>query len=277
MTSVTVGDLVFDVRVGGPADATPVVLLHGFPQTSLAWQGVWPRLIAAGYRVLAPNQRGYSPGARPEDVSAYAIPCLVADVIGILDALGIERAHVVGHDWGAAIAWQVAARHPDRVRSLVAVSVPHPGAFAAALRSDEDQRRRSRYIQAWQEKGVTEDALLGDGQGSLRAMLAQVPPEHATAYLDLLGQPGVLTKALNYYRALSFEDFAEAGVITVPTMHVWSDQDIALGPTAAHATGEWVTAPYRFEVLTGVSHWVPETAAPALSDLLVEHLGTYPD
>jgi pimeloyl-ACP methyl ester carboxylesterase len=152
--SLAVGDLVFDAVATGPADGRLVLLLHGFPQTSHSWRRVWPGLGWAGYRVVAPDQRGYSPGARPDGVDAYRMPELVADVVGMLDALGADQADVVGHDWGAAVAWQLAGRHPERVRTLTTVSVPHPLAFVEALRTDDDQRRRSLYMRDFGRPGL---------------------------------------------------------------------------------------------------------------------------
>lgn len=262
-----VGDLTFDAVCEGPEDGRLVLLLHGFPQSSWSWRRVLPVLAEAGYRVVAPDQRGYSPGARPEGVAAYRMPELVADAVGMLDALGAETADVVGHDWGAAVAWQLAYRRPERVRSLTAVSVPHPLAFVAALRTDEDQRRRSEYMRWFQQEGVAEERLLG---GGLRELFGGAPDaEHYVAHLS---QPGALTAGLNWYRAQDLADIETMGPVQVPTLYVWSDEDAALGPVAADATGRHVDAPYRFEVLHGVSHWVPEEAADELSRLLLEHL-----
>ncbi|MBK5306479.1 MAG: alpha/beta hydrolase [Frankiaceae bacterium] len=269
--------LVFDALTDGPADGRLVVLLHGFPQTSWSWRHVIGVLAAAGYRVVAPDQRGYSPGARPEGVPAYAMPHLVADVVGMLDALGAERADVVGHDWGAAVAWQLADRHPSRVRTVTAVSVPHPLAFVEALRTDDDQRQRSQYMRLFQVEGKAEEVLLRDGDGGLRTFFGGA---EATAdvdrYVALMQQPGVLTTCLSWYRAQDLEDVKGMGPTTVPTLYVWSDNDLALGPVAAHATAGFVTAPYRFEVLHGVSHWIPEEAHGELSTWLLEHLAAHP-
>jgi pimeloyl-ACP methyl ester carboxylesterase len=264
-----VGDLTFDAVTQGPADGPLVLLLHGFPQTSWSWRRVMPVLAAAGYRVVAPDQRGYSPGARPVDVSAYRMPDLVADVIGMLDALGADTADVVGHDWGAAVAWQVAYRHPARVRTLTAVSVPHPLAFVAALRTDEDQRRRSEYMRWFQQEGTAEEALLA---GGLRELFGGAEDADADHYVAHMSQPGALTAGLNWYRAQELADVETMGPVQVPTLYVWSDQDAALGPVAADATAQFVDAPYRFEVLHGITHWVPEQAPDELSRLLLEHL-----
>lgn len=259
--------LVLDAVGNGPQDGEVVLLLHGFPQTSWSWRGVWPSLVEAGFRVVAPDQRGYSPDARPVGIEHYAMTHLVADAVAVLDALGADTAHVVGHDWGAAVAWQLAGRHPDRVRTLTAVSVPHPVAFVEALRSDPEQRARSRYMKDWADPG-TENRLLEGGLGELFG----IPAVDAAHYLERMREPGALTAALSYYRAQSIKDLDGLGPITAPTLHVWSDRDAALGPTAARATGEHVAGPYRFEVLAGVSHWVPEEAAGRLTALLLEHL-----
>lgn len=262
-------DLVLDARVGGPLDGPVVLLLHGFPQTSWCWRGVWPSLVEAGYRVVAPDQRGYSPGARPDGIEPYTMAHLVADAVGVLDAVGAERAHVVGHDWGAAVTWQVAARHPDRVRTMTALSVPHPLAFADALRTDPDQRQRSQYMKDWHDPEV-ETALL---DGGLEQVFGGIPTVDGAHYLAVLREPGVLTRALNYYRAASKADLQGLGPITAPTLHVWSDDDAALGPVATQATATHVEGPYRLVVLHGVSHWIPEQVPDEVAGLLLEHLG----
>ena len=265
---IPVGELVLDAVAVGPPDGEVVVLLHGFPQTSWSWRRVWPALADAGLRVVAPDLRGYSPDARPEGTDSYRMSLLVSDVVAVLDHVGTEQAHVVGHDWGAAIAWQLAARRPERVRTLTAVSVPHPVAFAEALRTDEDQRRRSKYMKDWRSPDA-EQQLLG---GGLEELFGGIPAVDAERYLPRLREPGALTAALAYYRAQSLADLAGLGPVTAPTLPVWSDADAALGPAAAHATGARVAGPYRFEVLEGVSHWVPEEAADRLVALLLEHL-----
>ncbi len=227
----------------------------------------------------------------PPSVEDYRIGELVGDVLAVADRWGLDRFDLVGHDWGAMVAWVVAARHPDRVRTLTAVSVPHPRAFAAAFganesaaggRADEDQRQRSSYIQVFRaEGGVAERALLGeDGSGDgLRAMFdaSGLPSdtEEVRRFTAAMLEPGALTAALNWYRATEPHSLSDVGAITVPTLYVWSDNDIALGAKAAYATVDWVSAPYRFEVLAGVSHWIPETAPPELNRLLLEHLAAH--
>ena len=140
LTDPDSGELVFDVLVAGPDDGPAVILLHGFPETAQSWVHQTPVLAAAGYRVIAPDQRGYSPDARPTEVTAYRTDRLVADVVGLADALGVDRFHLVGHDWGGAVAWQVAGRHPDRLLTLTVLSTPHPAAFVPRVAA-----QRSRY------------------------------------------------------------------------------------------------------------------------------------
>jgi len=262
--------MVFDVAAAGPADGELVILLHGFPQSSAIWKPQLESLAAAGYRACAPDQRGYSPRARPEAVERYGVGHLVDDVLGLADRLGAERFSVVGHDWGAVVAWHLAGRYPERVRTLTALSVPHPVAFVTALTStDPDQRDRSRYISFFQQVGTAETALLG---GGLLAMLqaSGYPLDPAGPVAQMSG-PGALTAALNWYRAMG-AGLAAVGPIGVPTLFVWSTGDVALGREGAEATASHVEGRYRFEVLEGVSHWIPEEVPDLLSRLLLEHL-----
>ncbi|MCM0678173.1 alpha/beta hydrolase [Micromonospora phytophila] len=262
--------LTFDVRAGGPEDGAPVLLLHGFPQHGGEWDAVVPALHAAGLRTYALDQRGYSPGARPKAVEAYRMPELVADAVAVLDALGVEAAHVVGHDWGAVVGWNLAARHPERVRTLTAVSVPHPAAMAHALTTDPQQKARSAYILLFRQPGKAEKALLALGATGLRRMLTGVgDDERVAAYADPMREPGALTAALNWYRAMDRTDMAATGPAPVPTTFVWSDRDIAIGRTAAKACADHVTGDYRFVELHRVSHWIPDEAPAPLAEAIL--------
>lgn len=266
----TVGKLTFDVATAGPDDGEPVLLLHGFPQSYDAWQPITPLLTAAGLRVIAPDQRGYSPDARPDGVEAYTIEHLVDDVIGILDAYDVTQAHVVGHDWGASVAWALAAHHPDRVATLTAVSVPHLAAFGHALATDPDQRSRSRYISAFREPGRAEEALLADDGRRFRAMFAgHVPEALVDAHWRRHGSGGGLTATLNWYRAMT-PAMSDLPAVTVPTTFVWSNGDDFLGRTGAEACGGYVTADYRFTELDDVSHWIPEEAPEQLARQVID-------
>jgi pimeloyl-ACP methyl ester carboxylesterase len=270
-----VGEFTFDALAAGPEDGDLVLMLHGFPQSSYEFRSQIPVVAEMGFRVVAPDQRGYSPGARPEGVEAYATPNLVADVVGMADALGRERFHVVGHDWGAAIAWSVALANPDRVISLVALSVPHPFAFSEALGSSTgDQAGRSGYFQLFASDSAATTFLANDA-ARLREIYAGwggLSDEDVQVYVDLLSEPGALQAALNWYGAMSLgAGGAAVTPIGMPTMFVWSTEDTALGREGAELTEKYVEGPYRFEVIEGVSHWIPEEAADQLNELLREH------
>jgi pimeloyl-ACP methyl ester carboxylesterase len=269
------GGMVFDALAAGPADGEPVLLLHGFPQTARCWRHQLAALADAGRRAVALTQRGYSPRARPPEVGAYAMADLVGDVLAVAGALGWDRFDLVGHDWGGAVAWQVAGRHPERVRALAVLSTPHPRAFAQASEDPGgDQRRRSFYIDLFRAEGSEAGMLANDGAG-LRLIFAGsgMTEEEAHPYLQALSTEEALRAALHWYRAARLTDVEGLGPIVAPTLYVWSTEDPALGPEAAEATAAAVEGPYRFVVLEGVDHWVPEHAADRVSELLVEHLG----
>ncbi|WBB66958.1 alpha/beta hydrolase [Micromonospora sp. WMMD812] len=261
----------FDVRAGGPGDGPPVLLLHGFPQHGGEWDDVVPALHAAGLRTYALDQRGYAPDARPTEVAAYRLPELVADAAAVLDALGVDAAHVVGHDWGAVVAWGLAAHHPARVRTLTAVSVSHPAAFGYALAHDVRQKARSSYIALFRQSGgKAETVLLALNAAALRRLLSGVGDAARVArYAGPMREPGALTGALNWYRAMSGADMKAVGPVTVPTTYVWSDRDVAIGRTAAEACAAHVTGDYRFVELPGVSHWIPDEAPAALAEAIL--------
>ncbi|HEV2639645.1 MAG TPA: alpha/beta hydrolase [Actinocrinis sp.] len=279
---IPVGEYVFDLAEQGetsPGAGRPVLLLHGFPQTHRCFDAVAERLLAAAadtgrpLHLLAPDQRGYSPGARPAEISAYAIGELVADVLAILDAAGIGTVDVVGHDWGAAVAWNLAARHPDRVRTLTAVSVPHPAALTAGIAQDPEQKEKSAYIGLFRQPGGNaEDVLLGDGAERLRALYAPLSAEAIAPHFAALSDPAALTPALNWYRAMSAQDSLELPEVSVPVTFLWSNGDVAIGRFAAERCASHVTGPYRFVELDGVSHWIPDQAPDALADAILRQL-----
>ena len=262
--------LTFDVRDAGPADGEPVVLLHGFPQDGRAWDRVAPVLHGAGLRTLAPDQRGYSPMARPRARSAYRSRELVDDVLALLDTAGLERAHVVGHDWGAAIGWALAAWHPGRVATLTALSVPHPGAMAKALVSS-DQALRSYYMAVFQLPVLPERLLLAGGGAPLRRALRHggLPTELADHYVARMREPGALTAALNWYRAIPWSSRDPVQRVRVPAQLIWGARDTFLGRTGVERTEQFCRGRYRLEVLEEHSHWLPELASERVAELVV--------
>jgi pimeloyl-ACP methyl ester carboxylesterase len=275
LIDIPVGSLTFDGRADGPEGGEPVLLLHGFPQTSLSWRPQIAALAGAGYRACAFDQRGYSPRARPAEVEAYRNAELVADVLGVADALGFDRFHLVGHDWGGAVAWQVAGRHPDRLRTLTVVSTPHPGAMGMAFAGQlgGDQTQRSSYIEIFRAEG-SEDGFVDDDHQFFRLLFAAsgMPEGRGEPYVEALGTREAMRAALNWYRAADLSLIEGLGPVVAPTMYVWSDCDPALGREAAEATAQFVDGPYRFEVLEGVGHWIAEAAPDRLNALLLDHV-----
>ena len=278
MTQIALGDLTFDVRTAGPEDGEVAILLHGFPQTSYEWRHQIRALAEAGFRVVAPDQRGYSAGARPTDTADYGLPLLVQDVLGLADAVGADRFHIVGHDWGAIVTWAVAVAAADRVITANPVSVPHPDAFARVLADPEScQVAASSYFDVFIQPD-SEDGFLANDQALLRGLYAGMGEDATAEYLRVLGSKPALGAALDWYRANIGDRNLQrpaTGAVTVPTMFTWSDGDTALCIDGAVLTEEYVDGPYRFEVLEGIDHWIPEMAAEKMSSLLVEHLTQY--
>jgi pimeloyl-ACP methyl ester carboxylesterase len=273
--AIPANGLVFTADVAGPANGDLVLLLHGFPQTRHAWRAELRALAAAGFRTCAPDQRGYSACARPGGIEAYRVENLVADALAIADALGAERFHLVGHDWGGQLAWIAAAQNPERVRTLSVISRPHPAAFARALKDDPEQANRSRHHRTNLRAEAT-DEMLADGAARLRAALARqwVPETDVAAYLATLGERAALDAAVNWYRAAASSGLAAADVppVRVPTLYVWGDADATVGRPAAEGTRKFVDAPYRFVEVPGVGHFVTDQAPEVFPPLLLSHL-----
>lgn len=273
------GELTFEVVDRGPADGPPVVLLHGFPQFNTSWEPVMERLAADGYHCVAPNQRGYSPGAQPRRRRDYVAEELVGDVVALIDALGVQKVHVVGHDWGAAVAWGMSALVPDRVATMTAFSVPHPAAFFTAMATSR-QGLASWYMYIFQLPWLPERWLnRGGGTGLTWFTSKYLGQSRAAAARDCQGitANGALTTALNWYRAVPFN---KPGLIrtkvAVPAMHVWSDGDKACCEKGSSITAQFVTGEYRFEILRGVSHWIPDECPDVASRLLLNWFADHP-
>ena len=255
--------LLFECDVAGQSDAPLVLLLHGFPQTSYTWRHQLPALAEAGFLAAAPNQRGYSPGARPEGAAAYATELLVADAIGIAAALGRERFHLVGHDWGGQLAWLLAANHPQHVETLTVLSRPHPRAFSEAMKTDTQQAHRSRHHRAFQDPDSAR-LLLEDDARRLRGSLRDqgVADADIEAYLSRLASEEALDAAINWYRSTGRSASAlvgkEVANIEVPTLYLWGDEDATVGRVAAEATADCVDADYRMHVVEGAGHFLTD-------------------
>jgi pimeloyl-ACP methyl ester carboxylesterase len=277
MEHYTHDGLTFEVTDTGPTDGRPVILLHGFPEDRHCWDRLAAHLDGAGYRVLAPDQRGYSPGAQPPGRRSYTLNLLAGDVLALADAAGADRFDVVGHDWGAVVAWQLAGSYPDRIRSLTALSVPHPGAFREAM------VRSSKVLHSWYmlffQIPEVPELILSAGRGRrFAAQLEGSGLDGATArrYADRAARPGALTGPINWYRALPFEIRNQLGPIVAPTLFAWGDADGFVTRTAAERCDRHVSGPYRFAALPGATHWLPTGSADELRPLLLEHLAGVP-
>lgn len=273
---IKANDLEHRVLDWGDEAAPAAILLHGFPETADAWAKVAPSLVDGGFRVIAPDLRGFGEtdmASRVSDYDIYAGP--MPDVIAICDTLHIDRAHIVGHDFGAPVAWALAAQNCDRFASLTALSVGHPRAY---LKGGAEQLRKSWYILFHQLTGVCEAAYRFDDWRLLRAHWAGMEDMDAT--IATLSRPGRLTAGLNWYRAnisparmMKSPEMGAFGeeIVRIPSLGVWSDGDAYLAERQMTLSKDYVEAPWRYERLDGVSHWIPTESPQRLAELLLDH------
>jgi pimeloyl-ACP methyl ester carboxylesterase len=252
-------------------EGRPVVLLHGWPDSGRLWRNQVSALAAAGFKVIVPDLRGFGRSDKPADVEAYSIPFLAGDVLAVLDAAGVERAHVVGHDWGAALAWATASLVPDRVDHLVALSVGNPMAFGSA---GFPQREKSWYMLLFQFVDIAEQWLSNDDWKNFRDWGGHPDADAVIAEIEATGS---LTSGLNYYRAnlppASLVGPAlELPLVQAPTMGVWSSGDMALLEHQMQASGAFVSGSWRYERLDGPGHWMQLEAPDDVNRLLLDFL-----
>jgi pimeloyl-ACP methyl ester carboxylesterase len=275
---IRVGEVVFNVAEIG--SGPPILLLHGWPDSWHLWHAQMHALARSGHRVLAPDLRGFGESDQPDAVEDYSLRLLIGDVVSILDQFDIERADVVGHDWGAALAWLVATFVPERVGRLVAISVGHPKAFTGAGLL---QKQLSWYMLWFQFPGVAEAGLAANDWELFRNWAHEGAARGSDDYMERqindLSRPGRLSTGLNWYRAnVSPDRFAEDGraitlpSVTCPTMGVWSGGDMALGEAQMTGSAQFVSGPWRYERIEDVGHWIPMYASEELNHLLVEFL-----
>jgi pimeloyl-ACP methyl ester carboxylesterase len=274
-------DLTFDALVAGQDGAPFVLLLHGFAESMHCWRAQLAALADMGYRAIAPSQRGYSKGARPDprDPSRYHMDRLMDDAMALVAASGYgeQRFHVAGHDWGGSIAWSLADRYSERLASLTVLSRPHPNAFNRALQlPDGEQLRRSRHHTAFLELDAA-DKVLADDAKWLRERLAAagVPGPAIEEHLAVLGNKDAMEAALAWYRARGAIR-APLGPTRVPTLYIWGNADDTVGRAAAEGTVDFIAAPYRFVELPDVGHFAAEQAPERVSELMLQHLRAHP-
>jgi pimeloyl-ACP methyl ester carboxylesterase len=269
---IPLGGLTFTVDVAGPERGDAVLLLHGFPETRHMWRHQLSALAEAGYRAIAPDQRGYSAGARPEGEAAYATELIVGDALALMDALGHARFHLVGHDWGGQIAWLIASGHAARVSSLTILSRPHPAAFARAMTEDAAQAERSRHHRAFREADAIQRMRTSGLKVLREALLAQgVPAADVEVYVGQLMEPGAIEGAMSWYRASGLAGDAVPPVAT-PTLYVWGTKDATVGRMAADLTRGYVRGAYRFVAMEGAGHFLVDQFPDAVLALLLEHV-----
>ncbi len=266
---------VFDAFVEGPEDGELVLFLHGFPQSRHAWISQIEALAAAGYRAVAPDQRGYSPAARPEasDLSHYTTASLVQDVAEIAKACmkSGEKFHLVGMDWGGQIAWAFAAMHPEQLATLNVFSRPHPNAFVTALETDPDQQRRSSHHRDHLDPCTGKLLLANDAQ-RLKALFqrGKVPLQGIENYLSVIGEPAAIEAALAWYRSTGLK--INLTPISVPTLYAWGDEDSTVGRSAAQNTANYVSGPYQFVEMRGIGHFCTDQAPQLVNEILLKHI-----
>jgi pimeloyl-ACP methyl ester carboxylesterase len=268
----TTPGLVFDASVAGSPPSPLVLMLHGFCVSRHYWDNQVPALAAAGYLVVAPNQRGYAAGARPDPAvfDNYRIDHLIGDALAIVERVGYGGLpfHLVGHDWGGSLSWIIADRWPERVASLTMLSRPHPAAFARAMKTDPEQPHRSRHHHELLEAGAGPRLLADDGKW-VRDRLARngVPPAVIDKHLSVLGNPPAMEAALAWYRARG--ERRPIGPTKVPTLFIWGDADDTVGRIAAEGTAEFIDAVYRFAAMPGVGHYAADQVPERVTELLL--------
>jgi pimeloyl-ACP methyl ester carboxylesterase len=270
----------FRARVAGFDGSTEkpaVILLHGFPVTSAMWNALMTPLTDAGFRVVAFDQRGYSPGARPEELSEYQVSKLTADVVAVADATGLEKFHLIGHDWGAGVGWSTVMQHPGRIVSWTALSIAHPAAFGAALQNDPDQQSKSSYFLLFQTPWLPETLFTFNSLSALDMMYSTMSSEQIDEYHSVFAEPGALTGALNWYRAMTLGQDGSDDVsmkVSTPTLFIWGNHDEAVGRVAIEMQTEYITGPYS-EIELDAGHWLLTDSPREVVESVVRHLTTY--
>ncbi|HLL85101.1 MAG TPA: alpha/beta hydrolase [Longimicrobium sp.] len=254
----------------------PVVLLHGFPEFGYAWRHQLPALAAAGFRAVAPDMRGYNLSDKPAGYRSYTVQQLAADVVGLVRALGAERVHLVGHDWGGIVAWHVAMHHPEIVDRLVVINAPHPGVFRREIRKP-DQFVRSWYVYFFQLPRMPEWAIRRNDFALLERIFRYDPVRPGAftdadirRYKEAAARPGALTAMLSYYRALRIPR-PEPVPVRAPTLLIWGMRDQALSERNTHGLEEWVPD-LRIERIPDSSHWVMSDVPERTNEMLAGFL-----
>jgi len=265
-------DFTFTCRVGGMEnDKGTIFLLHGFPETSRMWSDFIKVLENEGYRIIAPDQRGYSKGARPSKVSDYTIDKLSQDIIDIANEFNINKFHLVGHDWGSAVGWYITSNFSDRIITWSALSVPHLDAFVYSMRNDKEQIKKSEYIKFFNKPIFPEIYFKIFSHRNLKNIWSKSSESEIISYLETFKQGRTLKSALNWYRA-NFRD-AESiiGDITVPTLIIYGVNDMAIDVKSVDNSEKFLKGRYKIEKLDS-GHWLIQESFEEVSKIIIEHI-----
>lgn len=254
-----------------------VIFLHGFPESSIIWEKTMARLAPLGYRCLAPDQRGYSDGARPDGYENYSFKKLAADVIGFADLAGCSgKFHLVGHDIGAALGWNVVTLYPQRVQSWTAMSVPHWPAYKWALENDPVQKQKGAYVNRFMEPELPEALLAADDYAVLRRLWEGFDQETLDDYMRIYSQPTARTATINWYRGMmKVQEQIPYGEIETPTAFIWGNEDLAIGRTGVEKSHTYMKGYYDFHELNAC-HWLTEFNEPEVSEIIMRHIHKFP-
>ena len=271
---VSIGNLTFTCRVSGlDNDGQTVILLHGFPETSRMWRNLMYLLSDNNYRVIAPDQRGYSPAARPKRVEDYTIDKLAQDVIDIADIFDVESFHLVGHDWGSAVGWYLSSKENQKILSWSALSVPHMDSFIDAMKKDEAQKKKSSYISYFRKKFLPEFYFKIFNYRNLKSIWTHSTDDEIADYMHVFRQKDALKTSLHWYRANFAGNAIKIGDIHVPTLMIYGVNDMAVGQTAVNDTEKYIKAPYTIKKIEA-GHWLIQESFDIVSTDIINHINT---
>lgn len=272
---ITLGSLQFDCRIDGNESDDLLILLHGFPETSIMWRTLIADLAPMGFYCVAPNMRGYSKNACPKGKKHYSIEKLGQDILDLVHSLGKTNFHLIAHDWGAVIGWYLAYHHSSNLLSYTALSVPHLKGFFEALQTDADQQERSKYIKMLVIPFVAEYTIRKNDFKLFRRLWKQSSKEELEDYLATFREKKALTAALNYYRANFGKSRTEdIGDIKVPTLFIWGNKDMAIGAKGVALGHQYSKGPYTFLELEA-GHWLMQTVYDKMKPAILSHLVAY--
>lgn len=267
--------LTFQCRVCGLENSgDPIIFLHGFPETSHMWEGIMIDFASKGYRCLAPNQRGYSPGARPRGVKNYLINELASDVVALADAVEFKKFHLVGHDWGAGCGWAVVELYRNRIQSWSALSVPHMAAFDYAKQNDPNQMKQSRYIDLFQVPVIPEMMSSFGNYKMLRKAWHIIPNEEVEDYLTVFGKYSGRKSTINWYRANTNMPI-EFRHVSLPTLFIWGNKDLYIGRTGVEMAKQYMAGEYNMVELDA-GHWLIQEKFERVRDEILNHIQNHP-